>query len=77
MMAVVLENITTSTVLARTTVSAVYRTAQLISPVPNISYYKKAGSFLVQDASSFKSLKGQFYTSILTLEYYICSLGLS
>lgn len=42
MLAVVLENITTSTVLARTTVSAVYRTAQLISPVPNISYYKKA-----------------------------------
>ncbi|MFS7924529.1 hypothetical protein Hanom_Chr03g00273661 [Helianthus anomalus] len=42
MMAVVLENIPASASLARTTMSALYRTAQLISSVPNVSYYKKA-----------------------------------
>ncbi|XP_031125263.1 uncharacterized protein LOC116027687 isoform X1 [Ipomoea triloba] len=42
MMAVVLENIPTSTAAARATISAVYRTAQIISPIPNIKYYRKA-----------------------------------
>nr|GLL49433.1 uncharacterized protein LOC109179640 isoform X1 [Ipomoea trifida] len=42
MMAVVLENIPTSTAVARATISAVYRTAQIISPIPNIKYYRKA-----------------------------------
>uniref|UniRef100_A0A5B7APT7 ARM repeat superfamily protein n=1 Tax=Davidia involucrata TaxID=16924 RepID=A0A5B7APT7_DAVIN len=42
MMAVVLENIPTSAVIARTTISAVYRIAQIISSIPNISYHKKA-----------------------------------
>lgn len=42
MMAVVLENIPTNTIVAKTTISAVYRTAQIISSVPNISYHKKA-----------------------------------
>ncbi|PIA29757.1 hypothetical protein AQUCO_05800089v1 [Aquilegia coerulea] len=42
MMAVVLENVPTATILARTTISAVYRTAQIISSIPNISYDKKA-----------------------------------
>ncbi|XLR34471.1 hypothetical protein S83_062371, partial [Arachis hypogaea] len=41
LMAVVLENISTSTLLARTTISAVYQTAKLISYVPNVSYQKK------------------------------------
>ncbi|OVA06282.1 hypothetical protein BVC80_8399g4 [Macleaya cordata] len=46
MMAVVLENIpTTNIIVARTTISAVYRTAQIISSVPNISYNKKASAF--------------------------------
>ncbi|CAI9777038.1 unnamed protein product [Fraxinus pennsylvanica] len=40
-MAVVLENIPTGIVGARATVSAVYRTAQIISSVPNVSYRKK------------------------------------
>ncbi|KAK1356322.1 protein SEMI-ROLLED LEAF 2 [Heracleum sosnowskyi] len=42
MMAVVLENIPVTGVLARTTVYVVYRTAQIISSIPNVSYYKKA-----------------------------------
>ncbi|KAL1324527.1 hypothetical protein AAHE18_13G097200 [Arachis hypogaea] len=41
LMAVVLENISISTLLARTTISAVYQTAKLISYVPNVSYQKK------------------------------------
>ncbi|OVA19391.1 hypothetical protein BVC80_9055g12 [Macleaya cordata] len=45
MMAVMLENISSSTVLARTTVSAVYRTAQVVASVPNLSYQNKATLF--------------------------------
>ncbi|XP_040374312.1 protein SEMI-ROLLED LEAF 2 isoform X2 [Rosa chinensis] len=41
MMAVVLENIPSSTIVARATVSAVYLTAKMVSSVPNISYHKK------------------------------------
>ncbi|KAJ8755491.1 hypothetical protein K2173_019289 [Erythroxylum novogranatense] len=41
-MAVFLENISTATSVARTTISAVHRTAQIISSVPNILYHKKA-----------------------------------
>lgn len=42
MMAVVLENISTTTVVARATISAVYLTAKIVSTVPNVSYHKKA-----------------------------------
>lgn len=42
MMAGVLENMSNNTVVARTTISAVHRTAQIISSIPNISYHKKA-----------------------------------
>ncbi|XP_022761675.1 LOW QUALITY PROTEIN: uncharacterized protein LOC111307761 [Durio zibethinus] len=42
MMAVVLENISTNSIVARTTVYAVYLTADIISSIPNISYHKKA-----------------------------------
>ncbi|KAJ4956302.1 hypothetical protein NE237_013085 [Protea cynaroides] len=42
MMAVVLENIPTTTIMARTTIASVYRTAQIVSSIPNISYHKKA-----------------------------------
>ncbi|KAI3984401.1 hypothetical protein MKX01_011355, partial [Papaver californicum] len=41
-MVVMLENISSNTVLARTTVSAVYRTAQIVASVPNLSYQQKA-----------------------------------
>ncbi|KAM7264985.1 hypothetical protein ACFE04_002668 [Oxalis oulophora] len=41
-MAGMLENISTITVIARTSIAAVYRTAQIIAPLPNLSYHKKA-----------------------------------
>ncbi|XP_065865694.1 protein SEMI-ROLLED LEAF 2 isoform X2 [Euphorbia lathyris] len=41
-MAVFLENIPTSTIAARTTISAVHRTAKIVSSIPNVSYHKKA-----------------------------------
>ncbi|XP_027365036.1 uncharacterized protein LOC113872043 isoform X2 [Abrus precatorius] len=41
-MAVMLENISTITVISRTTVSAVYRTAQIVASLPNLSYKNKA-----------------------------------
>ncbi|KAJ6917421.1 protein SEMI-ROLLED LEAF 2 isoform X1 [Populus alba x Populus x berolinensis] len=40
--AVFLENIPATTVIARTTISAVHQTARIISSIPNISYHKKA-----------------------------------
>ncbi|XP_043691428.1 protein SEMI-ROLLED LEAF 2-like isoform X2 [Telopea speciosissima] len=42
MMAVMLENISTITLIARTTISAVYRTAQIVASIPNLSYQNKA-----------------------------------
>ncbi|PON88688.1 Armadillo-type fold containing protein [Trema orientale] len=42
MMAVVLESISTSTIVARTTLSAIYRTAKIVSSVPNVYYHKVA-----------------------------------
>ncbi|TYG50153.1 hypothetical protein ES288_D10G152100v1 [Gossypium darwinii] len=41
MMAVVLENISTNNIVARSTISSVHRTANIISSIPNISYHKK------------------------------------
>ncbi|XP_012575047.1 protein SEMI-ROLLED LEAF 2-like isoform X2 [Cicer arietinum] len=41
-MAVMLENISTITVISRTTVSAVYRTAQIVASLPNLTYKSKA-----------------------------------
>ncbi|KAI3746591.1 hypothetical protein L6452_09026 [Arctium lappa] len=41
-MAVVLENIPTSAAIARANLSALYRTAQVISSIPNITYLGKA-----------------------------------
>ncbi|KAK4783571.1 hypothetical protein SAY86_007945 [Trapa natans] len=40
--AAMLENISTITVIARTTVSAVYRTAQIAASLPNLAYQNKA-----------------------------------
>ncbi|KAJ6300460.1 hypothetical protein OIU76_021285 [Salix suchowensis] len=40
-MAVMLENISNITVIARTTISAVYRTAQIVASLPNLSYQNK------------------------------------
>ncbi|XP_045824109.1 protein SEMI-ROLLED LEAF 2-like [Trifolium pratense] len=41
LMAVVLENISTTTIVARTTIYAVYQTAKLVTSIPNVSYHKK------------------------------------
>ncbi|KAL5743993.1 hypothetical protein ACOSP7_026855 [Xanthoceras sorbifolium] len=41
-MAVMLENISSITVIARTTISAVYRMAQIVASMPNSSYQNKA-----------------------------------
>lgn len=41
MMAVVLENVSNSNIVSRTTIFSVYRTAQIISSLPNLSYHKK------------------------------------
>ncbi|MCD9646663.1 hypothetical protein HAX54_036689 [Datura stramonium] len=42
MMGMVLENLPASTVAARSTIAAVYLTAQIVSCIPNVSYYRKA-----------------------------------
>ncbi|KAG7958714.1 hypothetical protein I3843_10G031900 [Carya illinoinensis] len=41
-MALMLENISTITVIARTTISAVYRTAEIVASLPKLSYQNKA-----------------------------------
>jgi hypothetical protein len=41
MMAVMLENIASTPVVARSTAAAVYRTAQIIASVPNLQYQNK------------------------------------
>ncbi|TYG55113.1 hypothetical protein ES288_D09G245700v1 [Gossypium darwinii] len=41
-MAVVLENISSNSIVARSAISTVHRTADIISSIPNISYHKKA-----------------------------------
>ncbi|CAL9753850.1 unnamed protein product [Musa acuminata subsp. burmannicoides] len=42
MMSVMLENISTNVSMARSTISAVYRTAQIIASIPNLTYQNKA-----------------------------------
>lgn len=41
MMGVMLENISSNPMVAQSTISAVYRTAQIIACVPNVSYQNK------------------------------------
>ncbi|GAB2221594.1 hypothetical protein Droror1_Dr00012779 [Drosera rotundifolia] len=41
-MAVTMENISNISVIARTTITAVYRTAQIVASLPNLSYQNKA-----------------------------------
>lgn len=41
-MAVMLENMSSITVMARTLISAVYRIAQIVASIPNLSYKNKA-----------------------------------
>lgn len=44
-MAVMLENISSATVIARTTIAAVFRTAQIVASIPNLSYKDKARKY--------------------------------
>ncbi|KAG2395138.1 Mitogen-activated protein [Vigna angularis] len=46
-MAVLLENMSNITVMARTLIAAVYRTAQIVASIPNISYQNKARLLLL------------------------------
>ena len=46
LMAVVLENIPTCSIIAKATISAVHQTARLISSLPNLSYHKKVSVVL-------------------------------
>lgn len=48
-MAVLLENMSNITVMARTLISAVYRTAQIVASIPNLSYQNKARLFKFLD----------------------------
>lgn len=41
-MAVMLENLSSITIVARTVMAAVYRTAQIVASLPNLSCQKKA-----------------------------------
>lgn len=41
-MAVMLENMSNITIMARTLISAVYRIAQIVATIPNLSYKNKA-----------------------------------
>lgn len=41
-MAVLLENMSSITVMARTLIATVYRTAQIVAAIPNLSYQNKA-----------------------------------
>lgn len=54
-MSVMLENISTITVVARTTVSAVFRAAQIVASMPNLSYQNKARTRYQAPAGSVPS----------------------
>lgn len=45
-MAGMMENLSSITVIARTTVSAVYRTAQIVASLPNMAYNNKASTHI-------------------------------
>lgn len=45
MMAIVLDNLSSTAIVARTTMSSVYRLAQIIASIPNLSYRKKASFY--------------------------------
>ncbi|XP_058103557.1 protein SEMI-ROLLED LEAF 2-like [Magnolia sinica] len=65
-MAVVLENISTSTIVEKTTISVVYHSAQIIAAIPNLSYHNKAIAmgFQVMAASFNLPGSGTLYLSV-------------
>ncbi|CAF2093795.1 unnamed protein product [Brassica napus] len=56
-MAMMLENISAVTDVARTTIAAVFRTAQIIASIPNLSYQNKAISLPVLMKYTFSSFQ--------------------
>lgn len=44
MMAVMLENISNITIMAKTMVSAVYHAAEIVASIPNLSYQNRASA---------------------------------
>lgn len=46
MLAVVLENISINNISARATISAIYQTAMTVASIPNVTYHKKARTFI-------------------------------
>lgn len=53
-MAIVLENIPLSAAMARANMSAIYRTAQVISSIPNKSYLRKVSESLASRSGGGK-----------------------
>lgn len=51
-MAVMLENMSNITVMAQTLISTVYRTAQIVASIPNLSYQNKASILQIFESLS-------------------------
>ena len=51
MMAVLLENIPNSNIVARATMFSIYRTAQIISSLPNVAYHRKVKYYVYIECS--------------------------
>jgi hypothetical protein len=61
-LAVVLENISSTTPVAQSTISAAYRTAQIIASLPNLSYKSKVR--LIEHILSFRPLLYRLFNKI-------------
>lgn len=74
-MAIMMENISTITVISRTMIAAVYRTAQIVASIPNLCYPNKAwAQFLLLSLFFFSRLK-LFYLNFFKI--LIFPLGIS
>lgn len=74
-MAVMMESIS-MTVMARNTISAVYRVAQIVASKPNISYQNKAWLFQIQKYD-YVSFRVQPYTCKVVLHSFYFGIGFS
>jgi len=72
LMAVVLENISSNAIVARMTVSAVFRSAQITAHIPNLSYHKKASLFIISSVTcKSRLLSGEKIDSNLVLSGFL------
>ncbi|GJN22464.1 hypothetical protein PR202_gb10026 [Eleusine coracana subsp. coracana] len=67
-LAVVLENISSSTAVARSTISAAYRTAQIVASLPNLSHQSKDTVTLMLSARQANLLLSSLWTQALSPE---------